>query len=118
MKNMLLSSLGTLVIGYLCNKFLPAGSATWAVPAVSALLGVALKQTPQNGALSGLLGGGVLGAASSAMGDPGLGSLLSGVLGSDTANGLLGSLLGGGVLGGAGGGIGGLLQGMLNKQNT
>ncbi|MCC6280801.1 MAG: hypothetical protein IT262_09380 [Saprospiraceae bacterium] len=113
MKNTLLSSAITLVVGFLCNKFLPAGSATWAVPAVSALAGILLKQTPKDGALSGLAGGGVLGAILSATGDGGLGSILGGVLGENS--GLLGSLLGGGILGGAGGGIGGFLQGMINK---
>lgn len=113
MKNTLLSSAITLVVGFLCNKFLPAGAATWAVPAVSALAGILLKQTPKDGALSGLAGGGVLGAILSATGDGGLGSILGGVLGENS--GLLGSLLGGGVLGGAGGGIGGFLQGMINK---
>lgn len=113
MKNMLLSSAITLVVGFICNKFLPAGSATWAVPAVSALAGILLKQTPQNGAVSGLAGGGILGAVLSAMGDGGMGSILSSVLGDNS--GILGSLLGGGILGGAGGGIGGFLQGMLNK---
>ena len=113
MKNTLLSSAITLVVGFLCNKFLPAGSATWAVPVVSALAGILLKQTPKDGALSGLAGGGVLGAILSATGDGGLGAILGGVLGENS--GLLGSLLGGGILGGAGGGIGGLLQGMLNK---
>lgn len=114
MKNTLLSSAITLVVGYICNKFLPAGAATWAIPAVSALAGILLKQTPKDGALSGLAGGGILGAILSATGDGGLGAILGGVLG-DNANGILGSLLGGGILGGAGGGIGGLLQGMLNK---
>jgi hypothetical protein len=115
MQKMLLSSLGTMVIGFLANKFLPAGSATWAVPAISAILGVVMKQSPKDGALSGLLGGGALGGVAGAMGDPGIGSILSSVLGGETAGGLLGSLLGGGLLGGAGGGIGGFLQGMLNK---
>lgn len=114
MQNTLISSAITLVGGFLANKFMP-GSATWAVPLLSALAGVFLKQTPKDGAVSGLLGGGVLGAAASAMGDGGIGSILSGVLGGETAGGLLGSILGGGVLGGAGGGIGGFLQGMLNK---
>ena len=113
MKITLLSSAITLVVGFLCNKFLTAGSATWAVPAVSALAGILLKQTPKDGALSGLAGGGVLGAILSATGDGGLGSILGGVLGENS--GLLGSLLGGGILGGAGGGIGGFLQGMINK---
>jgi hypothetical protein len=117
MKNMLFSSLGTLIVGFICNKFLPPGAATWAVPAISALAGIFLKQSPQNAATSGLLGGGLLGGLSSAMGDPGLGSILAGVLGGETAGGILGSVLGGGVLGGAGGGIGGFLQGMLNKQS-
>jgi hypothetical protein len=111
---MLISSLITAVAGFICNKFLPAGSATWAVPAISALAGIFLKQTPKDGALSGLLGGGVLGGVAGAMGDGGLGSILGAVMG-DSANGVLGSILGGGVLGGAGGGIGGFLQGMLNK---
>lgn len=114
MNNMLISSLITAVAGFICNKFLPAGSATWAVPAISALAGIFLKQTPKDGALSGLLGGGVLGGVAGAMGDGGLGSILGAVMG-DSANGVLGSILGGGVLGGAGGGIGGFLQGMLNK---
>ncbi len=118
MKNMLLSSLGTLVVGFICNKFLPAGSATWAVPAVSALAAIFLKQAPQQAATSGLIGGGALGAVTSLMGDGGIGSFLGSVLGGDMAGGLLGSLLGGGVLGGAGGGIGGFLQGMLNKSQT
>jgi hypothetical protein len=115
MKNMLMSSAGTLVIGFLCNKFLPPGMATLAVPAVSALAGIFLKQSPQQAATSGLAGGGALGLVSSLMGDGGMGSILSGVLGSDAASGILGSVLGGGALGGAGGGVGGFLQGMLNK---
>ncbi|MCB0533393.1 MAG: hypothetical protein H6574_16810 [Lewinellaceae bacterium] len=115
MQNTLISSAITLVAGFLANKFLPEGSATWAVPLISALAGVFLKQTPKDGGLSGLLGGGVLGAVASATGDGGLGSILSAVLGGDTANGMLGSILGGGILGGAGGGVGGFLQGMLNK---
>jgi hypothetical protein len=114
MKNMLLSSAGTLVIGFLCNKFLPPGMATFAVPAVSALAGILMKQDPQQAATSGLVGGGALGAITSLMGDNGMGTLLSSVLGS----GALSSILGGGVLGGAGGGIGGLLQGMLNKEKA
>lgn len=118
MKNILMSSAGTLVIGFLCTKFLPPSIATIAVPAISALAGIILKQGPQQAATSGAIGGGVLGALSSALGDPGLGSILSGVLGSDMANGVLGSLLGGGVLGGAGGGIGGFIQNMLNKSKV
>lgn len=114
MKNTLLSSAITLVVGFLANKFLPAGSATWAVPLISALAGIFLKQDPKNGALSGLLGGGVLGGLASATGDAGLGSILGALMG-DSANGALGSILGGGILGGAGGGIGGFLQGMINK---
>lgn len=117
MKNMLFSSLGTLVLGFLVNKFLPAGSATWAVPLISALAGIFLKQTPANAATSGALGGGLLGAVDSAMGGTGLGSILAGVLG-ESSSGLLGSLLGGGVLGGAGGGIGGFLQTMMNKSSA
>ena len=117
MQNTLLSSVITLVAGFLANKFLPAGSATWAVPLISALAGLFLKQSPKDGAMSGALGGGVLGAAASAMGDPGLGGLLGGLMG-DGASGLLGSLLGGGILGGAGGGIGGFLQGLLNKNKA
>jgi len=117
MKNTLISSLITLVGGFLANKFLPAGSATWAVPLISALAGIFLKQTPKDGALSGLAGGGVLGAVASGMGDPGLGSFLGGLLG-ESSGGMLGSLLGGGILGGAGGGIGGFLQGMLNKSQA
>lgn len=116
MKNMLMSSAGTLILGFLVNKFMP-GASTWAVPLISAVAGVLLKQSPKDGALSGLLGGGVLGGLSSAMGDPGLGGILSSVLG-ESSSGLLGSLLGGGILGGAGGGIGGFLQGMLNKQQA
>lgn len=117
MKNTLLSSLITLVAGFLANKFLPAGSATWAVPLISAVAGVLLKQSPKDGALSGLAGGGVLGVVANLLGDPGVGSFLSGILG-DNAGGLLGGLLGGGVLGGAGGGIGGFLQGMMNKSQA
>lgn len=116
MNNMLLSSVITAVVGFLVNKFMP-GASTWAIPAISALAGIFLKQSPKDGAVSGLMGGGVLGAISSAMGDGGMGSILAGVLG-ENANGILGSLLGGGVLGGAGGGIGGFLQSMLNKGNT
>jgi len=115
MNNTLISSAITLVAGFLANKFLPAGSATWAVPLISAVAGILLKQSPKDGATSGALGGGALGALAGLLGDPSVGSILSGVLGGETANGLLGSLLGGGVLGGAGGGIGGFLQGMLNK---
>jgi hypothetical protein len=117
MKNMLLSSAGTLVIGFLCNKFLPAGMATMAVPAVSALAGILMKQGPQQAATSGLLGGGALGALTSLIpgAGGGLGSVLGSVLGGDMAGGLVGSLLGGGLLGGAGGGVGGFLQNMLNK---
>lgn len=118
MKNMLLSSAGTLILGYICNKFLPPNIAAMAVPAISALAGIVMKQGPQQAATSGLVGGGALGALSSILGDPSLGSILSGVLGDSTANGLLGSLLGGGVLGGAGGGIGGFLQNMLNKDKA
>ena len=117
MKNTLLSSLITLVVGYLANKFLPAGSATWAVPLISAVAGILMKQTPKDGALSGLAGGGVLGILATVLGDGGLGAFLGGVLG-DNSGGLLGSLLGGGILGGAGGGIGGYLQGMINKGKT
>ncbi len=117
MKNTLLSSLITLVVGFLANKFLPAGSATWAVPLASAAAGFFLKQSPKDGGLSGLLGGGVLGGLASAMGDGGMGSILGSLMG-DGANGMLGSILGGGVLGGAGGGIGGFLQGMMNKSQT
>ncbi len=117
MNNMLLSAAITAVVGFICNKFLPPGSATWAVPAVSALAGIFLKQTPKDGALSGLMGGGVLGGLAGAMGDGGLGSILGAVMG-DSANGVLGSVLGGGILGGAGGGIGGFLQGMLNKSKA
>ncbi len=116
MQNTLISSAITLIGGFLANKFLPAGSATWAIPLISALAGVFLKQTPKDGGLSGLLGGGALGAVAGAMGDGGIGSILGSVLGSETANGILGSILGGGILGGAGGGIGGFLQGMLNKK--
>jgi hypothetical protein len=115
-KNALMSSAATLVIGFLVNKFMP-GASTWAVPAISALASILLKQDPKGGALSGLLGGGVLGGLSGAMAGAdgtGLGSLLGGMLGDN--GGLLSSLLGGGILGGAGGGIGGFLQGMLNKQ--
>ncbi|MEQ1745821.1 MAG: hypothetical protein ABMA02_10365 [Saprospiraceae bacterium] len=118
MNNTLISSAITLVVGFLANKFLPAGSATWAVPLVSAVAGVLLKQSPKDGATSGAIGGGALGALASLIGDPSVGGMLSGILGGDTANGLLGSLLGGGVLGGAGGGIGGFLQGMLNKPKS
>lgn len=114
MNNMLLSSLITAVVGFICNKFLPPGSATWAVPAISAVASIFLKQTPKDGALSGLMGGGVLGGVASSMGGGSLGGILGSVLG-DGGGGLLGSILGGGVLGGAGGGIGGFLQGMLNK---
>jgi len=117
MKNTLLSSLITLVVGYLANKFLPAGSATWAVPLASAAAGFFFKQSPKDGGLSGLLGGGVLGGLASATGDAGLGSILGGLMG-DSANGIVGSILGGGILGGAGGGIGGFLQGMLNKSQA
>ncbi|MCB0577478.1 MAG: hypothetical protein KDC61_23155 [Saprospiraceae bacterium] len=115
MKNTLLSSVITLVVGFLANKLLPAGTATWVVPLASAVASIFLKQNPKDGALSGLLGGGALGVLAS---DGGLGSILSGVLGSDMAGGMLGSILGGGVLGGAGGGVGGFLQGMLNKANA
>lgn len=118
MKNMLMSSAGTLVIGFLCNKFLPPGMATFAVPAVSALAGILLKQSPQQAATSGLAGGGALGLVTSLMGDGGMGSILSGVLGSGAASGVLSSVLGGGALGGAGGGVGGFLQGMLNKEKA
>jgi hypothetical protein len=118
MKNMLFSSAGTLVLGFLCNKFLPPGMATIAVPAISALAGIVMKQGPQQAATSGLIGGGALGALSSLMGDGGMGSILSSVLGSEASSGLLGSLLGGGVLGGAGGGVGGFLQNMLNKEKA
>ncbi len=111
MQNTLISSAITLIAGFIANKFLPAGSATWAIPLISAVAGILLKQTPKDGATSGLLGGGVLGAIAGAMGDGGISSVLSGALGS----GMLGSVLGTGVLGGAGGGIGGFLQGMLNK---
>ncbi len=117
MKNTVLSSVITLVVGYLANKFLPAGSATWAVPLISAVAGIVMKQTPKDGALSGLAGGGVLGILANVLGDGGLGSFLGGVLG-DNASGLLGGLLGGGILGGAGGGIGGFLQGMINKSQA
>ncbi len=116
MNNMLLSSGITAVVGFLCNKFLP-GSAIWAVPAVSALAGIFLKQTPKDGAVSGLMGGGVLGGLASLLGDGGVGSILGAVMG-DSANGVLGNILGGGILGGAGGGIGGFLQGMLNKSKA
>lgn len=112
MNNMLISSLITAVAGFIANKM--GISPTIVVPVVSALAGILLKQNVKDGALSGLIGGGVLGAASSAMGDPGLGGILSSVMGENSSS-LLGSLLGGGVLGGAGGGIGGLLQGMINK---
>jgi hypothetical protein len=117
MNNMLLSSVVTLVVGFICNKFLPAGSATWAVPLISAVAGIIFKQDPKNGALSGAIGGGVLGGLAGALGTPGLGGMLSSVLG-DSASGVLGSVLGGGVLGGAGGGIGGFIQGMMNKNQT
>lgn len=112
MNNILLSSAITAVAGFIASKL--GISPTIAVPVVSALAGLLLKQSPQNGALSGLLGGGALGAASSAMGDPGLGSILTSVLGENS--GMLGSLLGGGLLGGAGGGVGGFLQGLINKK--
>lgn len=112
MNSMLISSLITAVAGFIANKM--GISTTIVVPVVSALAGILMKQNTQNSALSGLVGGSVLGAASSAMGDPGLGGILSSVLG-DNSTTLLGSLLGGGVLGGAGGGIGGFLQGMINK---
>lgn len=122
MKNMLFSSLGTTLIGLLASKFLPAGMATYAVPVISALLGIFMKQTPANAATSGAVGGGLLGGILSGAGDAlgvpgggGLGNILGAVMG-DGANGVLGSLLGGGILGGAGGGLGGFLQGMLNKQ--
>jgi hypothetical protein len=122
MKNILFSSMGTTIIGLIASKFLPAGMATYAVPIISALLGMYMKHTPANAATSGAVGGGllggILGGAGDALGIPGgggLGNILGSVMG-DGAGGLLGSLLGGGVLGGAGGGLGGLLQGMLNKQ--
>jgi len=115
MNTTLISSAITLIAGFLVNKFLPAGSATWAVPLISALAGIVLKQDPKAGATSGALGGGVLGVVASLLGDPSIGSALGGVLGQETADGLVGSLLGGGVLGGAGGGVGGFLQGLLNK---
>ena len=111
MNNILLSSLVTAAGGFIANKL--GLSPAIAVPVLSALAGILFKQSPQNGAAAGLLGGGVLGAASAAMGDPGFGSILASVLGENS--GILGSLLGGGLLGGAGGGIGGFLQGMLNK---
>ncbi len=117
MNSMLLSSVVTAVVGFLGNKFLPAGSSTWLLPLVSAVAGIIFKQNPKNGAASGAMGGGLLGAVLGGMGDaagPGLGGILSSVLG-ESSSGLLGSLLGGGLLGGAGGGIGGFLQGMLNK---
>ena len=110
MQNTLLSSAITLIAGFLANKFLPEGSATWAVPLISAAAGFFLKQTPKDGAMSGALGGGVLGVVASAMGDGGVGSFLGAVLGGETAGGMLGSVLGGGVLGGAGGGIGGFFE--------
>ena len=113
MNNMLLSSVLTAAAGFIASKL--GISATIVVPIVSALAGFLFKQTPANGATSGLIGGGVLGAASSAMGMPSeLGGVLSSVLGENS--GMLGALLGGGLLGGAGGGLGGFLQGMLNKK--
>ena len=113
MNNMLISSLITAVAGFIANKL--GINPVIAVPVVSALAGILMKQNAQNGAVSGLIGGGVLGAASSAMGDPGMGGILSAVMGDGSA-GVLGSLLGGTILGGAGGGIGGFLQGMINKK--
>lgn len=115
MNNMLLSSLITAVAGYIATKL--GINPAIAVPVVSALAGILLKQNVQNGAASGLIGGGVLGAASAAMGDPGLGGILTSVMGVG-GGGVLGSLLGGGILGGAGGGIGGFLQGMINKKTA
>lgn len=106
------------MIGFLCNKFLPPSMAMLAVPAVSALAGIFMKQGPQQAAASGAIGGGALGLIGSLMGDGGMGSLLSGVLGSTGAGGILSSVLGGGAVAGAGGGVGGFLQGMLNKEKA
>lgn len=115
MNNMILSSAITAIVGFIAGKL--DLNPTIVVPAVSALAGILLKQNAQNGATSGLIGGGVLGAVTSLMGDPGLGGFLSSVLGENSGM-LVGSLLGGGILGGAGGGIGGLLQGMTNKSKS
>ena len=115
MQNTLLSSAITLIAGFLANKFLPEGSATWAVPLISAAAGFFLKQTPKDGAMSGALGGGILGVVASAMGDGGVGSFLGAVLGGETAGGMLGSVLGGGVLGVVRGGFPGFLQCMITK---